>query len=86
LTRPGILADTPLLKSQRLQSKAIQTTDQFPVITLTRELLLALKCRAYMTLLQNNEGSKRKSYEIMTKKMFITMDKAKPGTGNKRLT
>ena len=35
-------------------------------------------------LLQNSAGSKQKSYEIMTMKMFATLDEAKPNTRNIR--
>jgi len=35
-------------------------------------------------LLQNSAGSKQKSYEIMTMKMFAPLDKTKPNTGNIR--
>jgi hypothetical protein len=37
-----------------------------------------------MILLHNYAGSKQKSYEIMTVKMFETLDKAEPNTQNIR--
>jgi hypothetical protein len=37
-----------------------------------------------MILLQNYEGSKQKSYEIKTMKMFEILDKANPNTENIR--
>jgi len=45
---------------------------------------LAFKISYFYALLKNNEGSKRKAYKIMTKKMFATMDTAKPDTGGIR--
>jgi hypothetical protein len=69
---------------QRLQNKVLRTIGNFPRRTPARDLHMAFELHTYMIVEQNYAGNKQKSYKAMKIKMFATLDKARPDTGNIR--
>jgi hypothetical protein len=67
------------MKFQRLENKVLRAFSNFSKRTLVRNRKWILNYRTDMVVSQNYAG-KKKSYKIMTMKIFATQDKAKPDT------
>jgi hypothetical protein len=77
-------ADTQLPKLQRLNKKVISLLALFQGAHRQANCTWLSKFLTYTILLHNYASSKQKSDEIMTTKMFATLDRTKPNTRNIR--
>jgi hypothetical protein len=68
---------------QGLQNKVLRTIANFPRRTPFRDLHMAFKVPYIYDYITKLCSNKQKSYKIMKMKMFATLDKANPDTGNK---
>jgi hypothetical protein len=72
------------MKLQRLQNRVLRTIGNYPRRTRFRDLHLAFHIPYVYDYIKNYAGNKQMSFKIIAIKMFSTLDKAKPTTGNMR--
>jgi hypothetical protein len=76
------VAETYLLKLQRLQNKVLRNIGSFPRRTSVRDMHVAFQIPYVSDFITKSCRQQAEVIKIMKTKMFAILDKAKPDTGN----